>query len=368
MTIQVYNNFEEVEALWRSIEADNCGYAFQNYDWLYNWYQWVGKKRQGSVCIAVISNAEQQPLYLFPFWIIKKHGLKELQWLGGEVTDYMAPLPSKAANLSSNEEFSAIWTALLQALPNFDYYQLVKQPELIHQHPNPMLSQGAQEYAESYAAELKDSWSLYYESQVKKRIRADSRRQRKRLEEIAPLRFVIARTAEQVEQLTKAMITQKRRRYAEMGVTDIFDDEGYHTFFQTLGSSHGETGIVHLCALYCGETIIATHWGIAVQPRFYFLMPTYEGGDWKRFSAGRILLEELIQWCFNNQYEVFDFSLGDEAYKQEWCNLKMPLYETTGAGSLKGALWVSAQTNIRAIIKHPRINPFLKNLKARLMG
>ena len=61
---------------------------------------------------------------------------------------------------------------------------------------------------------------------------------------------------------------------------------------------------------------------------FYYLMPTYESGEWGKYSPGRLLLLELIKWSINSGLKYFDFTVGGEAYKKNWCNIEVELYET----------------------------------------
>ena len=132
---------------------------------------------------------------------------------------------------------------------------------------------------------------------------------------------MITQESQELETITETMIEQKRRRYHETGVYDIFNQEASCNFFLGASQRLGQSGIVHVSALYCGETIIATHWGIQRDRYFYFIMPTYAGEEWQKYSPGRLLLENLLEWCFENNFAIFDFTIGGEIYKRDWCNI-----------------------------------------------
>ena len=55
-----------------------------------------------------------------------------------------------------------------------------------------------------------------------------------------------------------------------------------------------------------------------------------------KFSPGRILLYNLVKWSSNNNIKKFDLTIGDEAYKKEWTNSKINLYDFYDAKSLVG--------------------------------
>ena len=89
-----------------------------------------------------------------------------------------------------------------------------------------------------------------------------------------------------------------------------------------------------------GDSYISFHWGRISGPRFYYLMPSYSRGSVRRYSPGRMLLIELLKWCFDHGIEEFDFTIGDERYKNEWSTQTMNLYRYINATSAKGWLYV----------------------------
>lgn len=98
---------------------------------------------------------------------------------------------------------------------------------------------------------------------------------------------------------------------------------------------------VHLSALKLDDTILAAHWGYVVGGRFYYLMPSFEGGDWNRYSADRLLIEHLLEWSFERGLEAFDFTVGDEDYKSEFCDLTIPLYSAIMLVSVSGRIYAN---------------------------
>ncbi|WP_027859455.1 GNAT family N-acetyltransferase [Marinobacterium jannaschii] len=362
LKIAVFNDFDAARPHWLELEKTGSYFAFQSYDWLANWYQFIGQHETEQLCIASVCSGKT-PLMLMPFIIRRQHGLRILCWAGGIVTDYQAPLLAAATDKITRHQWPALWASIKSQLPPFDAARLLNQPEHIDAVENPFLWLQKLPYAESHAALIGSDWNSYYQSKVKKRIRQDSRRQRKRLAEIGEVSFVVAENPQQAEQFTRAMIEQKRRRYHETGVTDILAADSYQQFYLSGGQRLIEQGKGHICALLVDDQVVATHWGILQGRRFYFLMPTYAGEDWKRYSPGRILLEELMQWCIREGYDVFDFSLGGEQYKQEWCNQQMPLYETLDANSIKGHLYLLLQGFKRRLLENPQI--FRQAMKLR---
>jgi CelD/BcsL family acetyltransferase involved in cellulose biosynthesis len=100
-----------------------------------------------------------------------------------------------------------------------------------------------------------------------------------------------------------------------------------------------ERGLIQVSALRVGEAIVATHWGMVFRSRFYWLMPTFEAGDWARFSVGRLLMQSLVEWSISRGLSRFDLTVGDEAYKRLWADHSMPLYEYIRGMTTKGRLF-----------------------------
>ncbi|MBD1262796.1 GNAT family N-acetyltransferase [Maribacter polysiphoniae] len=43
--------------------------------------------------------------------------------------------------------------------------------------------------------------------------------------------------------------------------------------------------------------------------------------DYSKFRLGYIDIYKQLEWCFENEVEIFDLSIGDFDYKRKWCNV-----------------------------------------------
>ena len=98
---------------------------------------------------------------------------------------------------------------------------------------------------------------------------------------------------------------------------------------------------------------VATHVGILDVDTLYYLMPAHEGGDWEKYSPGRLLLEKLMEWSIQKKLKVFDFTVGVEQYKKVWCDTKTSLFETLEAVTFKGLIYILAQRTKQSIKQRP---------------
>jgi CelD/BcsL family acetyltransferase involved in cellulose biosynthesis len=167
----------------------------------------------------------------------------------------------------------------------------------------------------------------------------DSRRRLRKLEKRASIRFEIACTGKDRQRFFDAMVRMKRRRFADTAANDIFSDSGYWRFHAEATRRLGAAGTVQLSALIADNQIIAANWGIVAGERYYDLVPSYETGEWKTYAPGRLLTEWLLRQHAERGDRIFDYGIGDERYKFDYCNLRTPLTDAYIPVTIKGSAY-----------------------------
>jgi len=320
--IEIYDRFEPIESLWRETERTGVCYVFQTFDWLSRWYRIVGMPHRIVPFLVVVRDSEYCRAIL-PLGVEERMGLRML--VGVNHSDYIAPI--LGADNTRSDWVQSMYSEVVKECSRrgIDLIYLPKLPELIEHQPNPLLELPCTFQVNSYAVRLSGTWKSYYSVRLDASARHDSRRRRKRLSELGRLRFLVAQERTDILRLVERMIEQKRQRYRETGVQDQFVDPAHADFYRTLALDLVPKGIVHLSALMLDDRILAAHWGAIHGKRFYHLMPSYES-QWRKYSPGRLLLEDLLKWCYESGLEVLDFTGGEEKYKQDWSNEKMRLF------------------------------------------
>lgn len=131
----------------------------------------------------------------------------------------------------------------------------------------------------------------------------------------------------------------KSAQYLASGYDDLFADAGNRRLFLELQAR----GLVLVSSLSAGGQIIAVHLGASHGGRLYWWIPSY-APELARFSPGRLLLESLIQASFERGDEVFDFLIGDEAYKWHYATHTRVI---GSAGSPPVAVRLEAEIKLR---------------------
>ncbi len=335
LKIELFSSFSsELKEVWEKFEQNADCYFFQTFQWSKQWFDTVGKS-DGNGVIVIVVYIKGDIRMILPFAYKKKWGVRSIEWMGGIQADYKAPLIDPNFYFSE-KVFSIVWDKICNVLitNGISYCLFENQPQLIENVENPFYH-----FFQSYKTEFAHSTQLpkehkvYFSTNGRKKILADSRRQRKRLGELGELCFFIADSKSSYEELTRVMIKQKQKRFLEMNVKNIISHRNVQNFYISFKNS-----FIHCSGLKLNNELIATHWGIVFRGRFYYLMPSFEVGRIGKYSAGRLLLEELINWAIDNGCHTFDFTIGGEAYKQDWCESEMAIGRSIIALSFKGKL------------------------------
>jgi CelD/BcsL family acetyltransferase involved in cellulose biosynthesis len=354
LQVHIYRTFDTMlEDIWRSLEEDCNHFVFQSYEWLAHWQRTVGQHSYGIEPTVVVVSDLRRPLALFPLGMRRIGGVKVLEFLGGAQSDYNSPLI--LPEVSTADQFRVLWDKVLNELPAHDVRYFVRMPQQCGGSRNHFLDI-ASSFCEgsAYAATLPVSWDEF-RHKLPSKFQKDNARMIRRLSEMGRFKFVVAKTAFEFNNIIDAMFVQKERRYKETGARNILADTSTRTFYRELGECVGGDVKIHLSALMLNEEILATHLGAVHQERFYYLFPTYAGEAWAKFSPGRLLLENLVQWAIDNRLRTFDFTIGGEAYKEIWCDSEMTLYRVVEPLTVRGQIFAWSQELVYWIRTNQRV-------------
>ena len=300
-------------------------HVFQSAELLQAWGDTIGVARQVTPCFIHVATAAGAPLLLVPMGIESRRGVRILTFLDAGIADYNVPVVFPGAGGIDAARMQRLWGQICAALPPFDLAILEKVPASVGATPNPFRFLAPMSSSPSgHLLALGGDWDAFVASRLRRR--QDSRRKRRRLAEVGAIALHVARTEEEAAPLFAAMVRQKRRRFMETRGVDGFERPGYAAYFRLMTDRLLASGHVHLAGLLAGDDIVATHWGLVAWERFYFLMPTYEADKWARYSPGRLLIEELIAWCYRHGLRQFDFGVGDMEYKNDFGATAVPLF------------------------------------------
>ena len=370
VVIAVGKAIYRLEASWRGFESEAEGHVFQSFDWVSIWQATIGR-RDGVVPHIVTGwGPDGRLLFLLPFGIGRIWGLKVLFWLGGRQADLKGGLFARDfLHLLGEAEWARLWQRVKDHLPPVDLIHLADQPERLGSSPNPFIAGLTHLQPDrTHYTRLKGTWPAYYESKRPSAARREDRRRARKLDALGVVGFEIARDPAGIAGLLERLFAGKAELLARMGVRDPFADETVRAFYRRQTERPYPAGLGLLSALTLNGGPIAIDFGFIFKGRFYYLLSAYDA-KFHHASPGTRHLQELMRWCLEQGIEAFDFGVGEQGYKYDWCEEHVRLYATikgcTAAGRV-AAVWFGARARLKLLIKTSTILwPLAQAVRAR---
>ena len=343
--LAVYEDLSAIERDWRAFEPHADCTVFQSFDWLATWQRYIGACNGVRPAIVAARDAAGTIMFLLPLSVCTAGLARELAWLGSELCDYNAPLlaPGISERLDY-ARFHSVWaeiTKLIQANPRLhhDTIILTKMPEKVGAQANPMRHLGGTiNPSGAYLTHLTGDWETFYTAKRSSATRRRDRTKRKKLSEIGEVRYVNPAAGAETLNTLDTLMQQKARAFARIGVGNLFAKLGYAEFYRALASNPATRHLVHVSRLDIGAIPAAVNLGLIYRGCYYHLLASYDEGDVSRFGPGAAHLHELMREAIGRGLRVFDFTIGDERYKRDWCDTELKLYDYIAGASWRGVL------------------------------
>jgi CelD/BcsL family acetyltransferase involved in cellulose biosynthesis len=104
----------------------------------------------------------------------------------------------------------------------------------------------------------------------------------------------------------------------------LFMDPNQREYYQNIVTNMGPKGWLRFTRLDWNGRPIAFHFGLCYHDRFLYGIPSFDIGL-QRHSPGEVLLRQLLLAAVEEGAAVFDFGLGDEAYKYRFATSEVQL-------------------------------------------
>lgn len=357
----IHHDLSALEQKWRAFAETADGTAFQTYEWLTTWQQYVGQ-RQGVHPIVVIgTDSKNELLFLLPLAIERLGPARCLTWLGSDLCDYNAPLLAPDfSRCVGAVAFAQLWHHILEEIRRrpelrFDLVRLEKMPEVVGRQSNPFRGLAVSENpSHAYQARLGSDWDAFYAEKRSSNTRRRDRAKRKKLSEMGEVRFVTPESPEEVTRSLQTLIHQKTLALTRMGAANFFARPGWSDFFCAIAASPQARQLVHVSRLDVGAIWAAINLGLLHRGCYYHVLASYDAGETSRFGAGAAHLHDLMRYAIDRGCDVFDFTIGDEPYKRDWCDVELTLYDHLNAWSALGRImvaWLATKRTIKRTIK-----------------
>jgi CelD/BcsL family acetyltransferase involved in cellulose biosynthesis len=342
----ISQNFPDFSAFWPrlgSLGEARC-HVFQYAEIIQLRIDTVLAARQATPFFVAVLDQDEKPLLLAPFALEtrrEKSGLivdaRVLSFLDGGLSDYNAPVLFPGVAAWNGRIARSVWGAIAAALPPFDIVEFEKMSDRVGDLSNPLFWLGKfRPGVFGHAVRFSYSWN-----EMERDLPHRDVWKKARFKKLGKLAIDVARTPQEFDSIIEVLIAQKRRRYIERNGVDGLERPGYLSYLRQSRLLASADGPALLLALKIGDTIVATTLGWVAGRRYNGQFTTFEGGEWRPYSLGQLLMNKGMEWCFHNGVQIFDFGIGDDSYKRKICNVEVPLFYGQIPASFKGRMLVA---------------------------
>jgi CelD/BcsL family acetyltransferase involved in cellulose biosynthesis len=366
-----YDDLAKVEQDWRAFEQGADCTAFQTFDWLSTWHRHIGM-REGVKPAIVIGRQGDEIVFILPLALAPGR-LRRVTWFGEFLSNSSAPLlthdfPERV----SIAQFIGLWREielLLRKNLRHDLIDLDKIPETVGGQANPMLALDLTPHAnDAYLVHLTGNWDEFYAAKRSSSWRKTDGKKRRRLAKQGEITFATATDRAEIERVIDALIEQKKSSYASLGVANMFEWPGYRDFFLDMATDPRRQSLVHVSSVSVGSTIVAASFGLTLHGNYDYVLAGYAMGEYEASSPGTIHLQELMRYFIERGLNTFDFNIGDEPYKREWCDTETKFYDyaspVTASGWAAATVAHASRVAKRFIKRNPSIWPLIRKARS----
>ena len=334
--IHVCGDLDAASGHWSVFQQTAELTPFQRYEWLRHWYDCHADEQVSPRIVFVYAAGALR--MIVPFAVETGHLVKRLVWLGHRANDHNAPLVD-ADWLARLEPQAAnrLWHRITRVVSDADYIHLIRHPSHLGTQRNPFIGDAPKNYSSaSHFLTLSRNWPAFYERLRGTKSRRRLREKARRLAKVGRVRFRRVRDRQEVADTIELLLVWKKAQLERRGARNPFEGGRLKGQLLAVASDPAADDVMRVYVLEVGDrcvaaTVVLTHGGI-----FNFFVPAYDDRGIHNCSPGTIMLVKLIELAARAGCTKFDFSLGDEAYKAEWCDTRMAMTHQTEALSAAG--------------------------------
>jgi CelD/BcsL family acetyltransferase involved in cellulose biosynthesis len=146
-------------------------------------------------------------------------------------------------------------------------------------------------------------------------------KKRKRLGAKGKIAFELVSEPDRIRAAFESMRRFRQGRWAK----DLLSDHRFFEFYVDIAISGQAADFSRTYTLSVNGAIVAVLFGICHRGRFCFLLLGFDMENFRNFSTGLLALEDAISDCMRRGDEIFDLTIGDEEYKQNFATRSVPM-------------------------------------------
>lgn len=301
-----------------------CGvHAFQHPIWLDAFYRHLAPRRGAQMHVLTARGKTDGALHLVvPLILRRVRGMRLLEMADLGVSDYNAPVASPTfwSELGRVPELSA---QLLAALPNCDLFRIrpVRADDcaIFERLFN---CQAVPLDFSAHAVRLETPYDDWRKTHISGSLRTMIDRKRRKLQREWDASLTELQAADDIRAAHRAMAALRRGRFER----DVLQDDFALDFYCDVAVGGAASGFASTWRMGTGDTDIGYVFGLTHAGRFYYLLIGCDYDRFGPFSPGLQLYDSIMRDWSERGGEIFDFTIGDEAFKMKFGTSATPIY------------------------------------------
>ena len=330
--LEIQGDFDFESLAYRELFASSTGTAFQHPAWLASLYGKLLVKLDVEPVILTGCKSDGQLIMVLPMALRSRFGIRLLEFADFGISDYNAPVLSRS--LSTDEPVLAEIRRLLpERLPKYDLLRIAKVRS---------------EHVPLFGKLLEGSWirhsfsahetekNIEHENWRQKAVSASFRktldRKKRRLFRDGKARMRKIVDANEISAALERLADLREGRFEG----DLIQNEDFREFYKSVAASNPGFAEVHV--LEYADQPVGLVFGVVHNDTFCYLQI---GCDYKNFgkhSPGYILYDEIYRDFIERGGRVFDFTVGDEPFKEKFGTKPVSMFQLLRARTLPGLL------------------------------
>jgi CelD/BcsL family acetyltransferase involved in cellulose biosynthesis len=311
---------------------------------------------------------------MLPLEVVTLHGVRMARFMGGRHANSNFP----AFNGSEIDRLAlgkALRTALNAADLTVDVLALERMSPDREGQSNPLVLNGAQASPNlALATKLGSPFDLLVKTKEYRGKAKKHRSQQRKYEAVGGFMRKEAATPAETAQLLDAFFALKAERFKQAGIPDPFEPASVRAAFHALFAdalSEPEPPF-RLQALEVENKPRAITGSSYGSDRITCEFGAIASDQLAKLSPGELLFYLNIKEAADKGCAFYDFGVGDEPYKRQWCDVETELWDVFMPLTLKGRASVAAlatSANLKLMLKrNQRLWQVFKDMRRRLAG
>ena len=316
---KLFNHIEtECENEWRIFENQSYHNFFQSIDYVKNLVNFSKNKLK-----IIFVYLDKELIAILPFEIRNFFGIKILQWIGNDKSDYCNPLISeKFIKNFDNDSFIFLWNSLLNKLNNIDLIFLNNQPSKIVNADNPFVK---------FLINIKQSqiYFIYLYKEFKEYLISIKNKNKNHYYELHRIDIKLNNLKSnfnvdfQIDEISSSfndlnLIFFSKSKHLELKNKKHFLNTNLFNLFKNLIKTQKKN--YYIAKFFINKKVVSMCFIIVYNNTLYYHMPVVITDEFNKFKPGKILILHIIKWSISKKISFFDFGNGNESYKRHFSN------------------------------------------------